>query len=144
MSSRRNRDIAIRTFYLLQPYHQSAPLLQCIVLGLSYTVICTNFSFPVDEREAEPRGDLSELQPSVDLAIAETSETKPEVTLVPKQGSPEPLISTLNTNLRHPRIYQSLRQRSWIPFLSLNNQIHEPTFRVTTSPLRGRSVHMQL
>jgi len=46
----------------------------------------------LDDREAEPRGDLSELQPSVDLAIAETSETKPEVTLVPKQGSPEPLI----------------------------------------------------
>jgi hypothetical protein len=48
----------------------------------------------VDEREAEPKGDLGDLQPFLNLAIAEASETNPEVTLVPPQGSPEALIQS--------------------------------------------------
>jgi len=46
----------------------------------------------VDEREADPKDNLVQLQPSVNIAIAETSETEPEVstpTLLPPQGSPD-------------------------------------------------------
>jgi len=52
----------------------------------------------MDEREAGPMGHLSQLQPSVNLPIiGEDSETKPEVTLLPPQGSPELLIHSEDT-----------------------------------------------
>ena len=95
-SLRRNREIATRTFYpeLLRRL-QSVSLLQRIMLGLSHPAICVDFSLPGDEPEVEPKGDMEQLQPSANVAIAEASETKCEVsalTLLPPEGFPEPLI----------------------------------------------------
>ena len=46
----------------------------------------------MDQPEAEAKDDIGQLQPSVNIAIAESSETKGEVNLFPPQGSPEPSI----------------------------------------------------
>jgi hypothetical protein len=67
------------------------------------------FSLSVDEREAGPMGHLGQFQPSVNLAIiAEDSETKPEVTSILPQGSPELLIHSEDT----PGLSKSLPVRA--------------------------------
>jgi len=65
------------------------------MLGSSHPARCADFSLPGDEPEAEPKGGLEQLQPSADVAIAEASETKREVStlaLLPPEGLPDSLI----------------------------------------------------